>query len=316
VGYKCEVLADSVSEHGDRLTTFEVTYPRIVHSEVMTHRMLSRNAASSRAIPISISIRNVDEEPFVPEVFGSHQKGMVEGEPLSEADQNLARHLWLGARDAALDYARGLEGMKVYKGLVNRLLEPFSWITVILTATDWGNYLALRTAKDAQAEIRKVSTMMRDLYESSEPQELGEGEWHMPLVSPWEFHHSDDTERLENYGYWVPVSIGRCARVSYNRQHDGGDPDSDITRHDRLIEGTNRHLSPFEHVARPFSEDEWDFIREIQTAYPPKEYTESYRPFLQNVAHNLEYAGNLRGWWSARMDIPHESDYSKVLSST
>lgn len=308
MGYAAAILADSVSENGDRLTTFEVTLPRIVLSEFNTHRMLSRNSASSRAVPVSISIRDVEEEPFIPEVFGSHQKGMVEGEPLNEDDQNLARHLWLGARDAALDYASGLERMNVYKGLANRLLEPFKWHTIIATATDWDNFFALRTEKNAQAEIQRPARMMRELYEASEPRMLGEGEWHIPLVSSEEF-----IEGGEDYGYWVPVSIGRCARVSYNRQHDGGDPDSDVARHDSLKE--SYHLSPFEHVARPFSMREWRAVEAAWLATPRAVYTVEDQPFVINLHRNLKYAGNLRGWWSARMDVPHQRNFQEALEA-
>jgi thymidylate synthase ThyX len=318
MSYAADILADSISEHGDRLTTFEITLPRIMLSEFNTHRSLSRNSASSRAIPVSVSIRNVDEDPFIPEVFGSHQKGMVEGEPLSEDNQDLARHYWLGAAQAAVDYSAGLEQLNVYKGLANRLLEPFKWHTIIATATDWSNFLALRTEKNAQAEIRKVAGMMRELYEGSTPRELGEGEWHMPLVSSEEWHESSD------HGYWVPVSVGRCARVSFMRQHDGGDPDADVARHDSLLK--SRHLSPFEHIARPFTSDEWYEIETIQKyitgSFTNDEWVGTVEhdiPSLalsKNMFRNLEYAGNLRGWWSSRMDVPDQDDYGKVLASS
>lgn len=319
MGYAATILADSVSENGDRLTTFEVTLPRIVLSEFNTHRMLSRNSASSRAVPISISIRDVEEDPFIPEVFGSHQKGMVEGEPLNEDDQNLARHLWLGARDAALDYASGLERMNVYKGLANRLLEPFKWHTIIATATDWDNFFALRTEKNAQAEIQRPARMMRELYEASVPEELHEGQWHTPLVSSDELASRDaswgDVPTAKcaepDWDFWVPVSAGRCARVSYNRQHDGGDPESDRARAASLKE--SYHLSPFEHVARPFSMREWEAVDAAWWATPRAGY--AVEKFVINLHRNLKYAGNLRGWWSARMDVPCQRNFQDVLDA-
>ena len=308
--YSAKILADSISEHGDRLTTFEITLPRIMLSEFNTHRSLSRNSASSRAVPVSISIKDVESDPFIPEVFGSHQKGMVEGEPLNEDQQNFARHLWIGACDAALDYASGLEQLGVYKGLANRLLEPFKWHTIIATATDWDHFFALRTAPSAQAEIRKAASMMRELYDGSTPTELGEGRWHLPLVSSQELL-SDDHSAFEDYEYWIKVSVGRCARVSYNRQHDGSDPDSDVARHDSLK--VNYHLSPFEHVARPFDTGE---LSEIQHWQKMISFAQIAPQFKQNMQRNLEYAGNLRGWWSARMDLPNQDSFQKVINSS
>jgi thymidylate synthase ThyX len=322
--YAADILADSISEHGGRLTTFEITLPRIMLSEFNTHRSLSRNSASSRAIPVSVSIRNVDEDPFIPEVFGSHQKGMVEGEPLSEDNQDLARHYWLGAAQAAVDYSAGLEQLNVYKGLANRLLEPFKWHTIIASGTDWSNFLALRTEKNAQAEIRKVAGMMRELYESNTPVTTFEGSWHTPLVSWSERRDADKTDVLAYWERMKSISIGRCARVSFMRQHDGGDPDADVARHDSLLK--SRHLSPFEHAARPFTSDEWYEIETIQK-YITGPFTndewvgtvEHDIPSLalsKNMFRNLEYAGNLRGWWSSRMDVPDQDDYGKVLASS
>lgn len=304
--YHAEILADSLSPEGIRLTTFEITLPRIVLAEFNTHRMLSRNSASSRAIPVSVSIRGVEEDPFIPEVFGSHQKGMVEGDPLDGPDQELARHYWNGALDAACDYARGMERLNVYKGLANRLLEPFKWHTIIATGTDWSNYFALRTADNAQTEIRIVSQMMQDLYKDSTPLQLGYDDWHIPLISIDDLQYPG----LEmDYDFWVPVSIGRCARVSFMRQHDDSDPDSDIMRHDMLKE--NRHLSPFEHAARPFSELEWECVRNAGV-WCMKDHL---MPFVDNMHRQMEYAGNLRGWWAARMDVKDQDDYGKVLNS-
>lgn len=316
--YHAEILADSLSPEGVRLTTFELTLPRIVLAEFNTHRMLSRNSASSRAIPVSASIKSVEEDPFIPEVFGSHQKGMVEGDPLDGPDQKLANHYWNGALDAACDYAVGMEQLNVYKGLANRLLEPFKWHTIIATATDWSNYFALRTAANAQAEIRIISEMMQELYESQAPWELQYGQWHLPLVSDKEVYcviPGGEDEMLnwndeENWEYWRKVSIGRCARVSFNRQHDASDPDGDVKRHDMLLE--NRHLSPFEHAARPFSSDEWALVYGTQNTL----YDIDTTPFETNLQRQMEYAGNLRGWWSARMDVPNQDDYGKVLASS
>jgi thymidylate synthase ThyX len=301
MAYAADILSDCISPEGHRLTTFELTLPRIVLAEFNTHRMVSRNSGSSRAVPISVTIKGVQANPFIPDPFLSHQKGMVAGEPLE--DQEWPRHLWKAAMEAAMDYAQGLHDAGVSKGISNRPLEPYKWHTIIATATDWSNFFALRTAKDAQAEIRIPAGMMKELYDASSPRHLAFGEWAMPLVSMDEFY---DGDRI--YEYWKAVSVGRVARVSYERQHDGGEPDSDVARCNRLIEGTNRHLSPFEHVARPFSAEEWQHVGAAQTWGGDS-------PFLRNMARNMEYAGNLHGWWSYRMDIHDQDDYQKVLNA-
>jgi thymidylate synthase ThyX len=302
--YYTSVLADSLSPEGVRLTTFEIRLPRIVLAEFNTHRMLSRNSASSRAVPISVTVQGVQDDPFFPASFGGHQTGMQAAPAIT--DQDAARDIWEAALEDAVGHAIAMEALGVYKGLANRLIEPFKWHTIIATATDWSNYFALRTDKNAQDEIRIVSEMMQQCYYESIPRKLGYGEYHLPLVSFMEI-----ATRLDppDYDYWVPVSIGRCARVSFERQHDD-DVDKALAIHAMLEK--NRHLSPFEHVARPFSAEEWDLISraEIYT------FKDHLRPFAANLNRGLEYAGNLRGWWGARMDIPDQDDYGKVLASS
>ena len=50
---KAVIAADSINVKGKRITTFIVTMPRIVLAELNTHRVFSRNSASSRAIPFT-----------------------------------------------------------------------------------------------------------------------------------------------------------------------------------------------------------------------------------------------------------------------
>lgn len=303
MSYDCKILADSISDAGHRLTTFEITFPRFVLAEFNTHRVLSRNSASSRAIPVAKSIKAVEEDPFIPESFLSNQPGMQGGDPLSEDETNYARHLWTGATDAALDYAMGLERVGLHKALANRLLEPFKWHTCIVTATDWSNFFALRTHKDAQPEIRKIALMMEDAYHESGGHLAVR--WHLPLIDPKEVQYL-----LPNWNYWKKVSIGRCARVSYLTHHGVRDPDADIELHDRLLE--SRHLSPFEHVARPFNEREWALVREVQSSIDYPTIDDDRMQLAKYLTDRVEYQGNLRGWHSARMDIPNEGDYGAI----
>lgn len=222
----------------------EVTYPRFVHSEFMTHRMFSRNAASSRAIPIKKMIEAVLTDPVLPVWWGANQAGMQAAEELPDEPENYARTLaetlWLKAREQAVETAQLLSDAGLHKQIVNRVLEPWMWITVIASATDWENFFHLRCHPDAQPELRHIANLMEASYRSREPKKVSWGEYHLPLTG------FPGDEELDT-GSLVKVSVGRCARVSY-LTHDGlRDPGADISLHDRLA--ASGHWSPFEHVA-------------------------------------------------------------------
>jgi thymidylate synthase ThyX len=238
-GYEAKVLADSVAS-GVRLTTMLVTMPRIVLAEFNTHRVLSRNSASSRAIPVEKRIAAVLENPFVPEAFAANQKGMQAGEALDARAQETARAFWLAASTAACELAARLAAAGVHKQWANRLIEPYCWHTVIVSATEWENFFALRCSPEAQPEIRRAAELMREAMALSAPRELEPGAWHLPLTG------FDGDEHLGPQDL-VRVSVARCARVSY-LTHDGRrDVDADLALYDRLR--ASGHMSPFEHAA-------------------------------------------------------------------
>ena len=239
--YAAKVIADSIADRV-RLTTLEVTFPRIVLAEFNTHRMFSRNSASSRAIPVEKRIQAVLDNPFVPESFGSNKKGMQAGDPLEGAEAERAKQEWLVARDYAVRHAQALARLGVHKQLANRLIEPFAWHTVVVTATEWENYFALRCSSLAQPEIRIVSEMMEAAMNASEPEPVADGDWHLPYISDQDYAEGHEQDWLA----WV--SAARCARVSY-LTHDGKrDLDADEALGRRLFDA--RHMSPFEHAAR------------------------------------------------------------------
>lgn len=244
MAFSAKILADHLAPSGCRLTTFEVTFPRIILAELNTHRALSRNSASSRAIPVATMIERVQSDPFIPTYWGRNQKGMQAHEELEAADKAKAMGHWLIARDAALEQVRNLVGLNVHKQLANRLLEPFMWHTALVTATEYENFFELRCHEDAQPEIRAIALLMRDLYTSQKPEKVPAGFWHMPLTK--------DAARLVNDRYREgqirDISVGRCARVSY-LTHDGKRaPMADLELSQRLL--ASRHMSPFEHVAQ------------------------------------------------------------------
>ncbi len=305
MSFEAAILADSRSPDGFRLTTLEATFPRFVLAEFNTHRVFSRNSASSRAIPIFKQLRRVLDDPCVPVEFGSNQPGMQAGPPLEGEALRMAEGQWLLARDDAVRRVLGLiagpdavaggsglsgtldeieeayrgdarptEWLNVHKQVANRLLEPFMWHTVIVTATEWDNFFNLRCHPEAQPEIRRIAEAMRDAIEGSRPVELGREEWHLPLV------REEDHEQVASLEDLIKVSVGRCARVSYLTHSGVRDLSADIELHDRLI--ASGHMSPLEHPARPLS-----------TAARQREG---------------EWSGNFRGWRSYRKDIGGESN--------
>jgi thymidylate synthase ThyX len=243
-GFNARVLADSVSPAGIRLTTLEATFPRFILSEVNTHRQLSRNSASSRAVPTKKMIERVLDNPAVPVEWGVNKAGMSASERLSEDQAAVARGEWLRARDSAVEHVRNLQELNVHKQVINRILEPFMWHTVIITATEWTNFFKLRLARNAQPEIQVAAQHMNAAMEASTPRSIGIGQWHLPLVQGDEGNLP--LEQLKK------ISAARCARVSY-LTHDGKrDVEKDLELCERLW--CDKHLSPFEHVATP-SED-------------------------------------------------------------
>jgi thymidylate synthase ThyX len=250
MGFSARVLLDSISPASVRLTTMEVRYPRFIHSELLTHRNFSRNSSSSRAIPIRKMIDAVREDPAMPTWWGKNQAGMQAHEQLDPAARALAEAEWRRALEHALEHAERFASSEInlHKQLVNRVLEPFAWITVVLTATEWANFFTQRTHEDAQPELKRIADLMLERYRASEPRALGLGEWHTPLILADEEAALTVEERLK-------ISVARCARVSY-LSHDGTrDRAKDIELYDRLVGGgANGHWSPFEHVATPLSD--------------------------------------------------------------
>ena len=248
---------------GDRLTTMELKYPRFIHAEFMTHRVFSRNASSSRAIPIQRQIDMIMEDTAMPIHWGKNQAGMQAQEELIGSDLVAAQMLWVAARDDAIATAEALIQFGAHKQIVNRILEPFSHITVLVTSDSWGNFFALRDHEDAQPEIRELARVMKAAMETSTPKSLGLGEWHLPYLDDEDLaninnHMAESSITRHEPNKWdvcmmaCAVSAARCARVSY-LTHDGERPtlqkDLELYRH--LVNANPPHMSPCEHQASP-----------------------------------------------------------------
>ncbi len=317
MGYSARVVADSVSHGGDRLTTLEVEFPRMVLAEFNTHRVFSRNSASSRAIPVPRQLARVMNDPFVPEYWGANQPGMQAEREIPVVERERAKELWLHQRDMAvmatcammggvdiiaqdktIKQTPGLverlhalhemyrEASRLYvaldtplhKQVANRTLEPFMWHTVVVTSTEWDNFFALRDHPNAQPEIKSAAQKMREALLDSTPKMIEQGEWHLPFIQEDEV----DIPLVDK----IKMAVGRSARVSY-LTHDGHRaPEKDIELHDSLLQ--DGHMSPFEHVARPMSEEEIDLS---------------------------PWSGNFRGWHQYRKEIQFEDNYGAVLDA-
>ncbi|GAB3260740.1 FAD-dependent thymidylate synthase [Kineosporia babensis] len=238
------IVADSVGPSGIRLSTLEVKMHRYVLAEFNTHRVFSRNSASSRAIPVAKQLETVRNDPAMPLEWGANQPGMQAGSALESSE---LERVWLRARDSALVAAEELMKAGLHKQLSNRLLEPFMWQTVIVTSTEWDNFFEQRCSPLAQPEIRACAEAMRTALLDSTPAELTAGQWHTPYISAED--SLDEADVLK-------VSAARCARVSY-LTHDGvRDPAKDLELYARLVSASPMHASPLEHVARPSASPE------------------------------------------------------------
>ena len=241
-----KVIADSINEYGNRLTTLQLKYPRFIHAEFMTHRMFSRNASSSRAIPVKKIIETIKNDPVYPSYWGKNQPGMQANEELDIDTINKAKIVWENAMNSAIKHAEEFVALGVHKQIANRILEPFSHINVIVSATEWNNFFALRRHKDAQPEIKILADAIYEKMNKSVPRLLSENEWHLPYILESERHL--DIEML------LKMSAARCARVSY-LTHEGKEPsiDEDIKLFERLAgrrDDNPIHASPLEHQAK------------------------------------------------------------------
>lgn len=255
--FKAAIRANSIAPNGKRCFTVEVTYPRFVHSELMTHRMFSRNAASSRAIPIQKMIERVESEPAMPVFWGANQAGMQSAVELQGSHREHAKAVWNGARKANVTHARLLVQTGLHKQLVNRRIEADSSITVIITATDWENFFHQRCSPMAQQEIRLVAEMIAHLYYFSDdkPVKVGYGDFHTPYITKEDEEAIAQLEGVDQQNFQetlCQISVARCARVSYLTQNGIRSYEDDLNLFNRLL--SSGHWSPFEHVATPLTE--------------------------------------------------------------
>lgn len=276
MSWLAKVVEDSISPAGKRLTTLQLAYPRFIHAEAKTHRVisnsgeeyerlvltqdagfmsdknLSRNASSSRAIPVAKVIEQVMHNPALPIHWGKNQPGMQARAELTGAELIATKQAWRDAAFAAATFAQKMMEQGAHKQVANRVLEPFQWMHVIVTATEWENFFELRDHADADPNIFHLAGLMKAAMAASTPVlrdgsiEFATG-WHLPYVTSEEAH-----EFATNPRYLAKLSAARCARVSY-LNHDGSkpDPQKDLGLYETLVGSRPLHASPVEHQAHP-----------------------------------------------------------------
>jgi len=287
-----KIIADSVSPEDARLTTIHLRYPRFIHSELMTHRVFSRNARSSRAVPVYRMIEEVEQSPVIPIHWGAAQSGMQayqECDAMVEIGLDYQHSIvldrekaWLFARDRAVEVARAFNNAGYHKQVINRLLEPFMHIDTLVSATDWSNFFALRDHHAAEPHIQKLAQVMKVEMDRTTPERLFPGQWHLPYVEAWE---------LQEYGVETArkLSVARCARISYVPFDGNADIEAEMRRYDLLVGSHPLHASPAEHQASPDSKWTW-----------------GESALKEGLWKNPHLHGNLTGWVQFRKTLPGE----------
>jgi len=340
MGYYAKVISDSISPAGVRVSTLEARFPRFILAEMNTHRVFSRNSASSRAIPPEQNITNVTQEPFIPETFGKRVKGMGVGEDIE--DQEAAKRAWTWMLDKVVQGSNMLIDLDCDKSRINRVLEPWMWHTAIITSTEWENFFGLRAPDGdtwqrgfpAQPEMQIIAIAMREALWGSEPEQLQEDWWHLPYAKEDELEELcmlrkrveeyPDTmsfaEDLEQHLEWMQDACSRrLARVSFDKHTDSEPFNVSITKAGELK--VNGHFSPFEHVCRPLVTSDLpgygDHImlsadNMMAAAAESMKARKKNVDIWQYVDMSKCWSGNLRGFLQYRKTIPHESNHMEV----
>jgi len=307
-----EVVCDSQNIWGDRVTTYRLHYPRFIHSEFMTHRMVSKNASSSRAIPVHSMLKTIEDQPALPIHWGMNQPGM-QADKVGDAKRG--ESLWRIAAEEACQTADAMwdDGNGFHKQVVNRVLEPFTFMNVVATATDWENFFWLRYHADAQPEIAELARVMWEARQQSTPVTLRYGEYHLPYVDSFRDNSGmlqycdDDGDQVYSLDEAIKISSSCCAQASYRKLDQS--LEKAIGLYDRLVGGDPLHASPFEHPCMPYSEGEHIARTKAKTTMvhelvKSSQYTRDQADTMADISM---YCGNFRGFTQYRKMMSNEN---------
>lgn len=294
-----KVIADSISPQDVRMTTMEIEYPRFILAELNTHRMLSKNSASSRAIPVKTMHEHIQNSPAEPVWWGKNQPGMQAKEELTGTKYTDAKFLWDRARQDALHWAWAMaDRVGLHKQIANRVTEPWMTMKTVISGTEWKNFFWLRAHADAQPEIHELAIKMWDAYNKSTPTRLYPGEWHVPYVNSYRHFSDSDLRYCDANNQEITaeqakiISASCCAQVSYRKNDDSYEKAEKIF--DQLINSQPCHASPVEHQATPMRTDA----------------LKSWEAGVTHCDRNQQmWSGNLRGWVQHRKLIQGEAQW-------
>lgn len=303
---KATVIADSVCANtGKRITTFECEFPRVILAEQNTHRQISKNCSSSRAIPIKALCENVKDNMFVPVYWGKNKSGMQADEELDSGTQQSVVKLWKKLALDSIEEVLFLADVGVHKQIANRITEPFQMVKMVMTATEWDNFFNLRLHPASQPEFCMLAYKMYKAMEASKPMKIKAGEWHLPYVG----RYYDTVEEKVCYEVGgVTVSLEQAQRVSascvaqtsYRKTDDSLEKADKIF--DMLINADVIHASPFESLATPIQERH---VEGFGTENPvPVNLMTNPKTWEDGLTHTNKQgvlcSGNLVGWKSYR----------------
>ena len=320
------VVAHSISQEGKEMITLEIEYPRIILAELNTHRQLSKNSSSSRAIPVKKVNQMISESPAMPIRFGQHQAGMQDQGVAYECGVNMFGEsfdplppecAWELAADSAIEFSDAFCRSGYAKQICNRLTEPFQRMKTVISGTEWENFFWLRCDADADPTIEALATTIRQAKEQSTPELLLHGEWHTPYVNHFYDNAGEDGDDSFIFGGYcvedengevvtltkeeaIAISASCCAQVSYRVLNTSKEKALDI--YGKLLTGNKIHASPFEHQATPIGDVyEWHGC----------DFESNSEDWPEGVTHRERdgtyCSGNLKGWIQHRQLLQNHS---------
>lgn len=312
------IVADSITndfstgELTSRITTFELEYPRFIHSELMTHRMFSRNAASSRAIPVDKMIELVENNIAQPVSWNMNKRGMQSHIPVPDDlmivdpmddDSYTPDEMWKRASENAISYARAFSKANIHKQIVNRMLEPYQMIKVIVTATSFDNFFNLRLHPDAQHEIHELADVMYECFINNTPIVLEDGDWHTPYYGEGYYKASDNNP--ESLYDALKISCSCAAQVSYRKLDDT--LEKALRIYAMLVESDPVHASAFEHCATPITERN---VNDVAVTHMKRVYSYDKQGNAKIMPYVTYGSGNFDNWIQYRQTIPNHVCYN------
>lgn len=299
------------------MVSMEIEIPRIILAELNTHKILVRNAQSSRAVPLKTSIEKIDKEDiFVPLYWGKNKAGMSAIESLSENDTELCKDEWYYLAGKAAESALVFDELKLHKQIAGRVLEPFQMIKLVLSGTNWDNFFNLRIHPSAEPHFRDLAIKIYHSIKEAPIVDLSEDQWHLPYISYKKGKYFDSNGTELSLEEAQKVSLSCVAQTSYRKHDESLEKAEDIIG--KLFNGDVVHASPAEHIAKPMLNPN-GFIP-FEGCLPlenPREWEDGVTHIDRNCN---KWSGQLKHWIQYRQLIPNnvcnEFTHEKFLEYT